>query len=63
MKAMFKRNLAVASTVLMALPALSFAETLTIGTVSNGDMLRMQKLSTAFEAAYPRYHPGMAGAR
>lgn len=53
MKAMFKRNLAVASTVLMALPALSFAETLTIGTVSNGDMLRMQKLSTAFEAAYP----------
>nr|WP_279389133.1 sugar ABC transporter substrate-binding protein [Reinekea marinisedimentorum] len=37
----------------MALPALTFAETLTIGTVSNGDMLRMQKLSGAFEAAYP----------
>lgn len=51
MKATLKRSLAVAGSLMIALPAM--AETITIGTVSNGDMLRMQKLSSAFEAAHP----------
>lgn len=47
------KKMILAGSLMAALPALSLAETITIGTVSNGDMLRMQNLSTAFEAAHP----------
>jgi sorbitol/mannitol transport system substrate-binding protein len=48
------RILAFASAVLFAGTTLALAQTkLTIATVNNGDMIVMQKLSTAFEKAHP----------
>jgi len=48
------RILALASAVLFAGTTLALAQTkLTIATVNNGDMIVMQKLSTAFEKAHP----------
>lgn len=41
------------SSLLLALSMLATAETITIGAVNNGDMLRMQALSNEFEKAYP----------
>lgn len=37
----------------VSLSGATLAETVTIGTVNNGDMIRMQKLSAEFEAAHP----------
>ncbi|MGI2036197.1 ABC transporter substrate-binding protein [Rhizobium panacihumi] len=42
-----------ASLMMAALASPSFAETLTIATVNNGDMIRMQKLSADFSRKHP----------
>ncbi|NIA68335.1 sugar ABC transporter substrate-binding protein [Pelagibius litoralis] len=46
-------RLALTAGVLLASTALASAETLTIATVNNGDMIRMQKLSSEFTAQNP----------
>ncbi|MGB2221311.1 sugar ABC transporter substrate-binding protein [Neptunomonas sp.] len=43
----------MASAIAMASASSFAATTVTIGTVNNGDMIRMQELSPAFEAKYP----------
>ncbi len=50
-KVPFVRMATLACAVSLSTAAL--AETVTIGTVNNGDMIRMQALSSAFEAAHP----------
>lgn len=51
---MNKLSLALAATACLALPGLTLAaETLTIATVNNSDMIRMQRLSKTFEAEHP----------
>ncbi|MGX5217366.1 ABC transporter substrate-binding protein [Pseudomonas segetis] len=51
---MNKLSLALAATACLALPGLTqAAETLTIATVNNSDMIRMQRLSKTFEAEHP----------
>ncbi len=47
------RSLSLAVGALLATTALASAETLTIATVNNGDMIRMQKLSDAFTSEHP----------
>ncbi len=47
------KTLVLASGALLASTALVSAETLTIATVNNGDMIRMQKLTDDFTAKYP----------
>lgn len=37
----------------VSMSSVALAETVTIGTVNNGDMIRMQGLASAFEAAHP----------
>ncbi len=46
-------RLGFAAGVLLATSSLVSAETLTIATVNNGDMIRMQKLTDAFTAEHP----------
>src|ERR1700712_1349785 len=54
MRMRFARNGALTAFALLASTALAQAETkLTIATVNNGDMIVMQKLSSAFEKANP----------
>ncbi|MCB9946738.1 MAG: sugar ABC transporter substrate-binding protein [Rhodospirillaceae bacterium] len=50
---MGKRFTAAFASALLAGTALAQAETITIATVNNGDMIIMQALSGAFEAAHP----------
>lgn len=50
---MIPTRLALAAGVLLASTALAAAETLTIATVNNGDMIRMQKLTDDFTAKNP----------
>ena len=49
------RFAATAASALLASTALAQAETITIATVNNGDMVIMQALSSAFEEAHPDY--------
>ena len=46
-------RLAVAMSALLATPVLTSAQTLTIATVNNGDMIRMQKLTDDFTSKHP----------